>query len=117
MRESPLMKIWGGGNKLVGLEMCQPTAANPTPTRFEEEILRIFQEHQKFEAENGRLKEYQTDIENREGACCPEDVGFDEYIKRLKIELEQLKEKLVAEYERGVKDGLLAATHLVDELD
>jgi len=33
-------------------------------------------------------------INNREGACCPEDVGFDEYIRTLQAENKRLRESL-----------------------
>lgn len=35
------------------------------------------------------LKRWQMDVEEREAAVCPEDVGFDEYIRRLEANLKQ----------------------------
>ena len=34
-------------------------------------------------AENEQLLKWQADIQEREAAVCPEDVGFDEYIRTL----------------------------------
>ena len=45
----------------------------------------------KLEKENERLKSERLDFENREGAICPEDVGFEEYIKTLKKQVEELE--------------------------
>lgn len=42
-------------------------------------------------AENKCLKDKLEDWENREGAICPEDVGFEEYIKAQAERIEKLK--------------------------
>jgi hypothetical protein len=42
------------------------------------------------------LKEWQRDVQEREAAVCPEDVGFDEYIGMLERENEHLCKQLVA---------------------
>lgn len=46
MRESPLLKIWDG-DRLIGLEIHCPTTTSPQPTRFEEELVRIFNENER----------------------------------------------------------------------
>ena len=43
MRNSPLKQIWDRDD-LVGLVIVQETACDESPTRFEEEIVRIFNE-------------------------------------------------------------------------
>ena len=56
-----------------------------------------------------KLKGELSEWEEKEAACCPEDVGFDEYIKKLTAEREQLVEalKIAADYFGvfGVKAG------------
>ena len=46
------------------------------------------------EAECGRLKSERLDFENREGAICPEDVGFEEYIRHLQKRVEELEHRI-----------------------
>jgi len=46
------------------------------------------------EAENERLKSECLDFENREGAICPEDVGFEEYIRHLQKRVEELEDRI-----------------------
>ncbi len=54
-RKTALFKIWDG-DKLIGLEWNNSTAADSsTPTREEEEFFRIFQEHKRL---MGALKKY-----------------------------------------------------------
>jgi len=40
-----------------------------------------------------RLKSERLDFENREGAICPEDVGFEEYIRTLEKRVEELEKE------------------------
>ena len=44
MKESALKYTWCG-DKLINLYIYQETAACPAPTRSEEELVRIFNEH------------------------------------------------------------------------
>jgi hypothetical protein len=44
-----------------------------------------------------QAKDWNTDVEEREAACCPEDWAFDEYIKVLK---KQVEDERKAERER-----------------
>lgn len=54
-KKSAMKQLWDG-NKLVGLIIHCPTAANVAPTRFEEEIVRIFNEHQELRTANAKLR-------------------------------------------------------------
>jgi hypothetical protein len=71
------------------------------------------------DAETGQLRfslkqanDWIADIEEREAACCPEDTGFDEYIKTLRAELDQLRREnealnaIVSAYENGDAEAL-----------
>jgi len=40
------------------------------------------------------LQAWQMETEEREAAVCPEDVGFDEYIKLLRAENERLQDRI-----------------------
>lgn len=42
--------------------------------------------------ERDKLSEWQRDVQEREGACCPEDRSFDEVIASLREELKQIRE-------------------------
>lgn len=57
MRESPMISIWDG-DKLVGLQINQPVATSPTPTKLEIELVRIFNEHKQLQAESKKLKAF-----------------------------------------------------------
>ena len=46
------------------------------------------------EFKNKGLRNHLREFVEREGACCPEDVGFDEYIKALEAENKRLREAL-----------------------
>ena len=48
-----------------------------------------------MQAELGAAKRWQLDVEEREAAVCPEDVGFDEYIRSLHGRVDQLRERVV----------------------
>jgi hypothetical protein len=55
-----------------------------------------------------RMTRWQTDVENREAACCPEDVGFDEYIRSLEQKLATARADAIGEAViavRAVADG------------
>jgi vacuolar-type H+-ATPase subunit I/STV1 len=45
------------------------------------------------EAEIKKLKRQLMDVEEREAGVCPEDIGFDDYIKQLKRQLDTLKQE------------------------
>ena len=49
-KESPLIMVWDNGT-LVGLSIHCPTATCPSPTRTEQELVRIFNEHAKLAVE------------------------------------------------------------------
>ncbi len=55
------------------------------------DVKRLSQYADKLEAENKQLETNLEDIRNREGACCPEDVGFDEWVRTLRAENKLLK--------------------------
>ncbi|HPT48365.1 MAG TPA: hypothetical protein PLM07_20975 [Candidatus Rifleibacterium sp.] len=55
------------------------------------------------EIERDELRRRLQALEEREAACCPEDVPFDEYIKALESKFEQMR------------DALKAADDLIDE--
>jgi hypothetical protein len=40
------------------------------------------------------LEAWQANVQEREAACCPEDVGFDEYIAALLKELKRLRDQI-----------------------
>lgn len=46
------------------------------------------------EVERDELRRRLAEIEEREAACCPEDVPFDEYIRALESKFEQMREAL-----------------------
>ena len=52
------------------------------------------QRRDQLERENAELRKRLAEIEEREAACCPEDVGFDEYIEGLKDIIKQMREAL-----------------------
>jgi len=58
-----------------------------------ESISMLVLDAKRLEDENERLKSERLDFENREGAICPEDVGFEEYIKTLQKRVEELEDK------------------------
>jgi len=59
-----------------------------------ESISMLVLDAKRLEDENERLKSERLDFENREGAICPEDVGFEEYIRVLEKRVEDLEDKL-----------------------
>jgi chromosome segregation ATPase len=65
------------------------------------------------------LKGWQLDVEEREAAVCPEDVGFDEYIKSLRAEVEQWKSRAdqVAIECQSLRQQLDAANARIKELE
>jgi len=71
-----------------------PSAAN----------MRIWSVARELERENAELKATLADIEEREAACCPEDVPFDELIPALRELIARLEYKIAK-----LKDALEAA--------
>jgi len=74
--------------------MCDGVYLSATPIE-DDPLAQSQAEVARLNREVERLKTWQGEIEEREAAVCPEDVGFDEYIrcleKRLAAALEQLK--------------------------
>lgn len=65
---------------------------NICPTEFPEDIHHDCKETiASLERENAELRKRLAEIEEREAACCPEDVGFDEYIEGLKDIIKQMR--------------------------
>lgn len=60
-------------------------------TAAQSENTRLVELYRKFESANASLTAQVHDYENREGACCPEDVGFEELIASLTKESDKLK--------------------------
>jgi chromosome segregation ATPase len=51
--------------------------------------------------ERDRLRKFESDVEEREAAVCPEDVGFDEYIRVLDKKLSEYQFKAFEQQERA----------------
>ena len=64
------------------------TAASNRLIALERENARLTEENAKLKA---TLSAKQLDFENRENACCPEDMGFEEYIRILRATVERLQ--------------------------
>ena len=56
MRESPLIKVMESG-RLVACDISQQTAADPAPTEFELEVVRLFNENKKLKSQNRILEQ------------------------------------------------------------
>lgn len=91
-RESPLMKIWEG-NKLVGLVMHCNTASQPEPTPFEWEIVRIFEEHIKLEAENKRQLQVIGEVAIERDKLQAENKQQADFLSLAKEEMDSLQAK------------------------
>ena len=58
-----------------------------------------------LEASDKRFRDYFQDVEEREAACCPEDVGFDEYIGVLSVKLEAANSRADEAMERSYEEA------------
>ena len=56
----------------------------------------IAKERNKLRAENERLRAEDASWEEREAACCPEDVGFEDMIRYLRADVARLRDALKA---------------------
>ena len=65
-------------------------------------------------AENIELKKCLAEIEEREAACCPEDVAFDEQIVELRKLVEQMRGAIMTECEH-VCEGRLRTAECDDD--
>jgi hypothetical protein len=93
-KDSALRAFWQG-DKLVGLEIHQETASQPAPTPFEEEIVRIFNEHAELQTAN---KDLLADLD----AECRVSQNLLAGQKKLQDENKRLREAL---------EGVKALTH------
>jgi chromosome segregation ATPase len=58
-------------------------------------------ELERVRGERDRLRKFESDVEEREAAVCPEDVGFDEYIRVLDKKLSEYQFKAFEQQERA----------------
>ncbi len=56
MRDGPMKACFNDAGQLVLLWIVQDTACDLAPDMLEKELVRIFQEHGQFKAENAKLK-------------------------------------------------------------
>jgi len=57
------------------------------------QVAALTERAERAERECATLRAQLADIAEREAKCCPEDVGFDEYIKRLEAQVAALTER------------------------
>jgi len=78
MRESPLIQVWNQSGKLVDLQIHCPNATSPQPTRFEEEIVRIFNENKQLK----ELLRYPYSLPMNEAGAHDENVAWIEEVEQ-----------------------------------
>lgn len=82
-------------------EVWRPGNHEAAAGYLREELLRVVAERDAARAE---LASFRLDLEEREAACCPEDVGFEEYIVMLESEKGAAEARgAAAERERAIE--------------